>query len=120
MDKFIIIGDNTNKIGNVVSLSNVVCVRYVGLKEVDIIYNDTDDGTNPKLVRITLAVNAVNAHTYYNYVAEKVAEAWQKSWTDPSPVTIGGTRDALGAYSGTLPFLDAAGASAVIATVSHI
>lgn len=121
-----IIGDAANKIGNLVSLSDVTCIDYVSLKNIDIIYNDNNSAPGadpkpaPKKIRLELSVDAVDAPTYMSYIVDKFIEGWEKPWRDPSPVTIGGKRNIAGAYDGTLPFLDSAGNTAVIATVTYM
>lgn len=109
MEKFIIIGDKTSTLGNHVSLNNVAFVKYGSLKVIDILYNDTDDAGAGKYVRIELDVDASSSQGFYNYITEKIAEAWRQPWPENSPVTIGGPRLDNGTYGGEIPVLNSSG-----------
>lgn len=113
MEKFIIIGDSTNKCGNLISLIGLEFIKYVDIKKIDFIYK------TGKKVQIELGVNAANPNTYYNYIVDNCMAAMSKDWTDVVGMTFGGPKNAAGEYSGTLPILDSAGANAVVKVVTY-
>ena len=113
MEKFIIIGDNTNRCGNLLSLTGLEGIRYVDLKKIDFIYK------TGKVVQMELSVNAASGGEYYNYVTDSCKAALNTDWNNPVGFVFGGPKNAAGEYSGELPILDSAGDLAVVTSVTY-
>lgn len=111
MDKFIIIGDSTNEVGSLISVSELDFIKFVSLKKLQFIYK------TGFYFEIELGVDAALGTEYYNLFADAVTAALQQPWTNPVPTIFG--KNAAGEYDGVLNILDSAGDPCVIKTVTY-